>query len=35
MGHIMAVQAAFEIHMEMNMVTIMRPKCNLEYNEKH
>jgi len=25
----MAVQAAFEIHMLKNIVTMMRPKCNL------
>lgn len=33
MGHIMAVHAAFEIHMDRNMVTIINPKCNLTWNK--
>lgn len=29
MGHIMATAAVFEIHMEMNIVTSVSPKCSL------
>lgn len=30
-GHIMATAAVFEIHMEMNMVTAIKPKFNLRW----
>lgn len=36
MGHIIAVAAVFEIHIEINIVTAIKPKCSLgKIGKKH